>query len=185
MFFLLVVVLFVSVARSSCVFTNWDFTQPLGTGWTILESNPAPHIDSNPYLVLGDMTTESTGNSSVYQDFTISSCAQQLNISFSPRTKDNSYLNDRQQVLVVNPATGDVLARIFDTLLGFNHQPADNWFMINCNVCDGTCGGVNLNTVGVSPLRLLLRVHQKGNPMGIGGVYQTPTMMSVKHVCLQ
>lgn len=170
---------------SACTFTNWDFTQPLGTGWTILESNPAPHIDSNPYLVLGDETTETAGNSSVYQDFTISSCAQYMNISFSPRTKDNSYLNDRQQIYVVNPSTGAVLARIFDTLLGFNHQPADNWFMINCNVCDGTCGGVNLNTLGVSPLRLLLRVHQKGNPMGDGGSYQTPTMMSVKHVCLQ
>lgn len=181
--FLLVVVLFVAVARSSaCVFTNWDFTQPLGTGWTISESNPAPHIDSNPYLVLGDQTTESTGNSSVFQDFTVSSCAERFNITFSPRTKDNSYLNDRQQVLILNPSTGAILARLFDTLLGFNQYPGQSWVTIDCNVCDGTCGGVNLSTLGVSPLRLLLRVHQKGNPMGS---YQTPTMMSVKHVCLQ
>jgi hypothetical protein len=184
MFLFIILSFFVLYSESSvCTFQNYNFAEPLSVGWTISESNSTPYIDGNRHLVLGDLTTEQMGNSSVYQDFIISSCSQILTINFSTNTKDNDVLHDQQYVLIKNPSNAVILATIFRTLLGFNLSYGQMWYQIKCNVCDGTCGKVNLTTLGVSPLRLELKVHQNGNVNGVG--YTTPTALVVKDVCLE
>ena len=120
----------------SCTFNNWNFTQPLNIGWTINETDPTPYIDDNNYLVLGSTSTETSGNASVYQDFSISSCSQNLTFNIAVYTKDNSFNNDQQYINILNPNNGNVITRIFATLLGFNQHFAQQWYNINCNVCE-------------------------------------------------
>lgn len=180
---LLILFLVISLSLGqTCTFTNWNFTDTLTNGWTIGDSDPMPYIDGNNYLVLGDIgTTETMGNASVYQDFTVSgSCDQQLNISFAVCTKDNSVDNDQQYVTILDPSDGSVVSHVFATLLGFNQHFAEQWYMTSCNICN--CAGVNLTSVGISPLRLELRVHQAGNLNSMNQT--TPTAFIIKDVCL-
>ena len=176
-----ILLLFLLLANGqTCGFTNYNFTEPLTNGWTIGETSPTPYIDGNNYLVLGDTTTETTGNASVYQDFTITSCDQNLTITYAACTKDNSFEHDQQFVMIKNPGDDSILATYFRGLLGFNLPFANNWFTIQFNVCSGP---VNLTDLGVSPLRLELKVHQSGNLNSMG--QETPTAFIIKEVCLQ
>lgn len=166
-----------------CTFTNWNFSQPLNVGWTVSETNPTPFIDGNNYLVLGDISTETTGNASIYQDFTITSCTQNITINIAAYTKDNNINNDQQYIIIKNPNTNELITNIFSTLLGFNQHFAQQWYNIHCNVCDGSCNGVNLTDIGIMPLRLEFKVHQSGNLNAMG--YSTPTALIIQDVCLE
>jgi hypothetical protein len=169
------IVLSLIIYVNACSFSNSDFTQPLNVGWTISNSNPTPYIDTNDhYLILGDITNQNSGNSSVYQDFSLTSCAQNITIMYSPYTKDFNYIHDRQMIEIKNPSNGNVVATLLNTLLGFNFNFAQQWYNINCNVCT-QCGGVNLTELGISPLRLELKVLQNVNTK--------PTALIVKSVC--
>jgi hypothetical protein len=183
--FLFIILCFYTIPYQSvgCTFQNYNFAESLNNGWTIDQVNPTPYIDQNQNLILGDLTTEHAGNSSVYQDFVISSCNQRLIINYSPVTKDFKVANDQQYVLIKNPSNGVTIASVLATLLGFNLSYGQKWFQINCNVCDRTCGKVNLTALAISPLRLELKVHQSGNTNSMGQT--TPTALIVKDVCLQ
>lgn len=180
---MIILFFFLSYCYSSCTFSNYNFSESISIGWTIDETNPTPYIDGYNHLILGDLVTETTGNSSVYQDFSITSCNQNFTINFAVCTKDNDVINDQQYVTIKNATSGDIITNIYATLLGFNLPYAEQWYTISCNVCDGTCGGIDISTFGFTSLRLELKVHQAGNLNGMG--YGTPTALIVKDVCLE
>ena len=177
MFLLFLVVVVSVVVSQECVLTNYNFTQTLNVGWTIGYNDYPPYIDGENNLILGDTVTEQTGNSSVYQDFTLTSCDQNITMVYTGCTQDNNYLNDQQELLIKNPANDQVVVTLVKTLIGFNAHPPLNWVEFSCNVCNGSCGNVNLIDIGISPLRLELLVHQNGNGK--------PTAMIVNEVCIK
>lgn len=183
-----VLFLFIVAVVSSCTFDNYNFSVPLGApGWIIHENDTMPVIVPGEGLLLGDETVEQAGYASVYQDFVITDCAQNITLVLDPATRDNSYSNDQQSIWITDPSTNPwvPVVYLFETLIGFNRHLYDEpqWISATCNVCDGWCAGANLTALGFSPLRMVLRVHQAGNLNGVGAM--TPTALLVQSVCLE
>lgn len=174
-----------------CLLVNPSFEYGNLSGWTIQSShNGFPAIsggdvllspsgcqdgsfcmqEQNASFVPNDVCTVGMGTSRLYQDWNLTSCSQVISFWYAAIVASDIESTPISFSATINQAGfGTQIASLF------NIEPPGEipigWQFYSCNVCDGSCGGVNMSSYVGQTVSIVLTRPAPGFGGPCGGVF--------------